>query len=50
MNDFLEEKLYIADTGNNRVILVNLPIDNPEAVWKHMIGCLKAGDVPGAML
>jgi hypothetical protein len=49
VDDFLEEKFYIADTGNNRVILVKLPSDNPEAVWKHMIARLKAGDVPGAM-
>ena len=49
VDDFLEEKLYIADTGNNRVILVGLPSDNPEAVWKHMIARLKAGDVQGAM-
>lgn len=47
--DFLEEKIYIADTGNNRVILVKLPSDNPEATWKHMIFRLKAGDVPGAI-
>ena len=49
VDDFLEEKLYIADTGNNRVMLVKLPADNPERVWQHMMGCLKAGDVPGAM-
>jgi hypothetical protein len=49
VDDFLEEKLYIADTGNNRVILVKLPLDNPEAVWKHMIARLKADDVPGAL-
>jgi len=49
VDDFLEEKLYIADTGNNRVILVKLPSDNPETVWKHMIARLKAGDVQGAM-
>ena len=49
VDDFLEEKLYIADTGNNRVILVKLPSDNPEAVWKHMTARLKAGDVQGAM-
>jgi len=49
VDDFLEEKLYVADTGNNRVILVSLPTDNPEAVWKHMIARLKAGDIPGAI-
>jgi hypothetical protein len=49
MNDLLEEKFYIADTGNNRVILVRLPLDNPEKVWKHMIACLKEGDIQGAI-
>jgi len=49
VDDFLEEKLYIADTGNNRVLLVKLPSDNPEAVWKDFIARLKAGDVNGAV-
>jgi hypothetical protein len=49
VDDFLEEKLYIADTGNNRVLLVKLPSDNPEAVWKAMNARLKAGDVEGAV-
>lgn len=49
VNDLLEEKLYIADTGNNRVILVMLPSDNPERVWNDMKARLKAGDVPGAI-
>ena len=49
VTDLLEEKIYIADTGNNRVILVKLPLDNPEAVWKNMKARLAAGDVPGAI-
>jgi len=49
VNDFLEDMLYIADTGNNRVILVKLPAENPEAVWKHLLDRLRAGDVNGAM-
>jgi hypothetical protein len=49
VNDLLEEKLYIADTGNNRVILVKLPLDNPEGVWNHLMARLKVGDVPGAV-
>jgi hypothetical protein len=49
VNDLLEEKLYIADTGNNRVILVKLPQDNPEAAWNDMVAHLKAGDVEGAV-
>ena len=49
MNDLLEEKIYIADTGNNRVILVKLPSENPEAVWSKMKARLAAGDVSGAI-
>src|SRR5207247_5075800 len=30
VDDLLEERFYIADTGNNRVILIKLPSDNPE--------------------
>jgi hypothetical protein len=49
VGDLLEEKFYIADTGNNRVILVKLPLDNPEAVWNDFTARLKAGDVEGAI-
>jgi hypothetical protein len=49
VDDLLEEKVYIADTENNRVLLVKLPSDNPEAAWKDMVTCLKAGDVEGAI-
>ena len=47
--DFLEEKIYIADTGNNRVLLVKLPMDNPETVWKAMKEHLLKGDIDGAV-
>ena len=49
VDDLLEEKFYIADTGNNRVLLVKLPSDNPEATWRDMNARLKAGDVDGAL-
>jgi hypothetical protein len=49
VDDLMEETLYIADTGNNRVILVNLPLDNPEGVWNDLMACLTAGDVSGAL-
>jgi DNA-binding beta-propeller fold protein YncE len=49
VKDSLEEKLYIADTGNDRVLLVKLPTDNPEAVWSEVIARLKAGDTDGAL-
>jgi len=49
VDHLLEERLYIADTGNNRVLLIQLPSDNPEAVWKHFTGRLEAADVEGAI-
>ena len=48
VDDLLEEKIYIADTGNNRVILVKLPMDNPETVWNSMKAHLLRGDIVGA--
>lgn len=33
----LEEKIYIADTGNNRVILVKLTHNDPVPVWSSMM-------------
>jgi hypothetical protein len=48
-DDLLEEKIYIADTGNNRVILVKLPMDNPETVWNSMKARLLKGDIDGAV-
>jgi hypothetical protein len=49
VSDLLQEKLCIADTGNNRVLLVQLPVDTPEAVWSAMKQRLLAGDIAGAI-
>jgi len=49
VTDWLEEKFYIADTGNNRVILAKLPSDNPVVAWNTMKTHLQAGDIEGAM-
>lgn len=49
LEDLREEKLYIADTGNNRVILVKFPIDNPEPIWEAMKQHLLKGDITGAL-
>src|SRR5438105_481170 len=39
--DFLAEKIYIADTGNNRVLKVTLPeTATPDATWNTMKGLL----------
>jgi hypothetical protein len=48
--DPLQEKLYIADTGNNRVILVQLPGDDPLTAWNTMVAHATAGDIDGALL
>ena len=34
--DLLEERIYIADTGNNRVITVKLPGDDPLSAWNNV--------------
>jgi hypothetical protein len=49
VSDLLHEKLYIADTGHNRVLLVQLPLGNPESVWTAMKARLIAGDIEGAI-
>ncbi len=47
--DLLEERIYIADTGNNRVLLVKLPLDTPLDVWNAMKARLLAGEIPEAI-
>ena len=49
LEDLREDKLYIADTGNNRVLLVKFPTDNPEATWAAMKKRLLRGDITGAL-
>jgi hypothetical protein len=49
VEDPVAEKIYIADTGNNRVILVNLPLNGPENVWNDMKAHLATGDIQGAL-
>lgn len=46
---FTEERIYIADTGNNRVILAKLPTDDPTPAWSSMKQHLLAGDIDGAI-
>ena len=44
--------MYVADTGNNRVLLVKLPnptSNDPATVWTLMTQRLLAGDIPGAI-
>ena len=46
---FMEEELWVADTGNNRVLLLQLPSAKPDAAWNAMRARLIAGDIPGAL-
>ncbi len=41
--DLANEKIYIADTGNNRVMLVQMPGDDPSAAWSAMVAHAVAG-------
>lgn len=48
--DFLAEKIYIADTGNNRVIKATLSeASAPDAGWGAMRTSLINGDIAGAI-
>jgi hypothetical protein len=48
--DFLQEKIYIADTGNNRVVKASLPETSaPDAVWNSMKTTLLAGNIDQAV-
>ena len=48
--DLLAESIYIADTANNRVVLVKVPADDPLAAWNSMVAhIVTARDIPGAI-
>jgi hypothetical protein len=52
VDSLTNEMFYVADTGNNRVILCNVPADNSEtplAVWNSMTTHVAAGDISGAI-
>ncbi len=48
--DFLAEKIYIADTGKDRVIKATLPeATTPDAIWNQMKTSLLAGNIAQAL-
>ena len=52
VDSLTNELFYIADTGNNRVILCNEPnadLDAIQAVWNEMTNRIAAGDISGAV-
>lgn len=51
VNSLTNDVFYIADTGDNRIILCSVPHDNPDAlqaVWTNMTAHAVAGDISGA--
>jgi sugar lactone lactonase YvrE len=52
VNNATNDQFYVADTGNNRVILCTAPntdADALQAVWQHMTARVAAADIPGAV-
>jgi DNA-binding beta-propeller fold protein YncE len=52
VGNLTNELFYVADTGNNRVVLCNVPGDSPDdilAVWNSMTNHIIAGDITGAV-
>jgi sugar lactone lactonase YvrE len=41
---------YVADTGNNRVLLYQFPSDDPTPAWGNMTNRIAVGDISGAVL
>jgi len=51
VDNLTNELFYVADTGNNRVVLCRAPNNDANdimAVWNRMIGCVNTGDFKGA--
>jgi DNA-binding beta-propeller fold protein YncE len=48
-SDLVKEILYIADTGNNRVLKIELLLIAPTPVWADFKAKLLSGDIEGAL-
>jgi DNA-binding beta-propeller fold protein YncE len=48
VDNLTNEMFYVADTGNNRVLLYALPADDPTPVWNNMVAHVASGDIAGA--
>lgn len=49
MNEFLEEKFWVADTGHDQVVLYKLAIDDPTPAWTSMTNCIAINNTLGAI-
>jgi hypothetical protein len=43
------ELVYVADTGNNKVLLYRVPLDDPTPVWSNMVSHATSGDLSGSV-
>ncbi|MFZ0827852.1 MAG: immunoglobulin domain-containing protein [Verrucomicrobiia bacterium] len=48
-DDLTTEKFYVADTGNNRVVLYTFASGDPTPAWISMTNHVIAGDISGAL-
>jgi hypothetical protein len=48
VNNLMSEIIYVADTGNNRVLLYSLPGADPTPAWTNMKNRVAVGDISGA--
>jgi len=49
IKNFTDEKLYIADTANGRVVQMRFPTEGPQVVWDNMRQQLGLGNVDNAL-
>ena len=49
VDDPTTDIFYVADTGNNRIVLCNLTADDATLAWTGMTAHVAAGDISGAM-
>ena len=49
VDSLTNETFYVADTGNNRIVLYSLAADDPTPVWANMTAHVASGDFSGAM-
>jgi hypothetical protein len=49
VDNLMTEKFYVADTGNNRVLLCAFAGDDPTLAWNGMTNHIAAADISGAI-
>jgi hypothetical protein len=49
VDNLTNEMFYVADPGNNQVLLYQIPTDDPTPAWTNMTTHIAAGDIAGAV-